>query len=233
MFSVFPKYLRSSPMRLYDLRVPRESAFSVINYLGELSLIQFLDSSPETPMYSRHYSKFLKRCEELQMKLDELKQIMQKFGKIARKPTDIPNFLNDFKGFMKSRNKPENSYFDDVETEIIETTEKLRNQVTIYEDFTIKCNGMHEKKVSLLHAKNLIGNNRILKDQEKSFESERSEYSEYSLFYWAGLVNKEDMPRFKRMVFRASKGNALIFSEDLKKEENPIDPKTVTFRLKI
>ena len=222
IFSPFPSFLRSSPMRLYDLPVPHESAFNIINSLGELDLLHFIDSSPDTPQYSRHYSKYIKRIDELLLKIDDLKDIMKKFEKAPTVPKDIKAFLGDLRVFLKARNKPENSFIDVVEDEIGETIEKLKSQVSLYEDFTEKANRIHEKKVALLRGKKQLGNNRAPRNDEEARIG-----ADYTLYYWVGLINKEDTVRFKRMVFRACKGNVFVFSEDLNRDENLLDPKTV------
>ncbi len=228
MFSPFPKFLRSSPMNLYDLRLPRENTFDIINNLGELSLLHFLDSCPDTPLYSRFYSKNIKRCEDSLLKLLDLQQIMSKFGKNPKKASDISKFLNEFRVFVKSRNKAEHLYMDEVEAEIQETHNQLQAQMHNFEDMTNKRNILHEQKVAMVHAKTFMGKSNLL-PQEMSFEDKPTK--ELKLHYLIGLLMKEDRIRFKRIVFRATKGNALVFVEDLKTEENPIDSKTVLFSL--
>ena len=226
MFSPFPKFLRSSPMNLYDLRLPRENTFDIINNLGELSLLHFLDSSPDTPLYSRFYSKNIKRCEDSLLKIQDLQQIMSRFGKYPKKPSDISKFLNEFRAFIKSRNKAEHLFMDEVEAEIQENYEQLQTQMHNFEDMSHKRNILHEQKVAMVHAKTFMGESNLL-PQQLSFELKPT--IELKLHYLIGLLMKEDMNRFKRIVFRATKGNALVFLEDLKAEENPIDSKTVLF----
>lgn len=231
-FSPFPSFLRSSPMKLYSLRLPRETAFTVINHLGELSLLHFMDSSPESPMFSRYYSKSIKRCEECLLKLEDLTQIMHKFKKSPKKLDDIPKFLIEFRGMIKSRNKPETSYLDEVENEINEKYEQLQEQLKIYEDIAKNKSILLEEKVSMIRAKTFIRSHQTLgvfQEEEISLEEgvHFHENKNIQMHYYMGLLMNEDMIRFKRMIFRSSKGNALLFTEDLLPAENPIDAKTV------
>ena len=159
------------------------------------------------------------------LKMDDLSEIMRKFGKTPKLPREISDFLGNLRVFLKARNKPESSFIDVVEDEIAETTDKLKSQVSLYEDFTEKRNKMHEKKVALLRGKTQLGDSRAMRNNAEG------SMGDYTLYYWVGLINKEDMTRFKRMVFRACKGNVFVYSDDLDSEENPIDPKTVFFLL--
>ena len=232
MFSLFPNFLRSAPMNLYSLSLHRENSFDILNYLGESQHLQFLDSQPETPMYSRYYSKFIKRCDDSLIKLENLSEIMQKF-KITLKKTkgDVSEFLKELHDFIKSKNLPEKSYLDEVESEIDENHVKLQIQIKTFEDLTEKRNLLHEHKISMIHAKSFIRESLVLREAEMELSHNFGEIGgdELKIDYKMGLILKEDMIRFKRLIFRASKGNAIVYLEELKREENPMDSKTVIF----
>ena len=76
-------------------------------------------------------------------------------------------------------------------------------------------------KNSLNNSRRSIGH---LADEElkeeggrKSLNQSRleSSYREISLVYMAGTINKEDIIRFKRLLFRASRGKVLSYFEDM------------------
>ena len=54
-------FFRSQPMNQYNLIVPRESAWIVMNDLADLDCIHFVDYDPTLPMINRPFANYLKR----------------------------------------------------------------------------------------------------------------------------------------------------------------------------
>ncbi len=44
---------RSEEMGLYDLIIPKESAWDILNELGEINGVHFIDQEPDIPIYHR------------------------------------------------------------------------------------------------------------------------------------------------------------------------------------
>lgn len=231
-FKFSPEFLRSTPMKLFDLNLPRETAFEIVSHLGELSLLHFIDSSHDVALFSRKYANSIKRCEINLLKIDELNEIMKKFHKDLTKSKDIKSFLSEFRFFLKGRKITETSYFEEVESAIEEKYDQIQKQMKNLIDIGKKRDLLQEHKISLMKAKEFIKENKILNQQEmniqmsENFEEKENPF-EIKIHYLIGIILKEDLNRFKRIVFRTSKGNAVVFSEDLPMEENPIDWNTV------
>jgi len=54
-------YYRSKKMEHYNLLLPRESAWEVMNELGSLESIHFVDYDPLLPMINRPFANHIKR----------------------------------------------------------------------------------------------------------------------------------------------------------------------------
>lgn len=54
-------FYRSKPMKYYNLLVPRESAWEVMNELGGIDSIHFVDYDPTLPMINRPFANYIKR----------------------------------------------------------------------------------------------------------------------------------------------------------------------------
>lgn len=54
-------FYRSKPMKYYNLLVPRESAWEVMNDLGAIDSIHFVDYDPTLPMINRPFANYIKR----------------------------------------------------------------------------------------------------------------------------------------------------------------------------
>ena len=65
-------------MGYYSLVVPRESAYDVVNTLGELDCLHFVDYDPTLPFINRPFANYIKRlnlCYDISRCEDTLKQI--------------------------------------------------------------------------------------------------------------------------------------------------------------
>lgn len=56
-------FFRSQSMGYYNLVVPRESAWNVMNELADLDCLHFLDYDPSLPMLNRPFANYIKRFE--------------------------------------------------------------------------------------------------------------------------------------------------------------------------
>jgi V-type H+-transporting ATPase subunit a len=65
---------RSEPLELYTLLVTRESAYDILNALGQQTWIHFVDSQPDEMIMNRPFYNELKQCEEVMRKLDQLQE---------------------------------------------------------------------------------------------------------------------------------------------------------------
>lgn len=54
-------FYRSKPMKYYNLLIPRESAWDVMNELGALESIHFVDYDTTLPMINRPFANYIKR----------------------------------------------------------------------------------------------------------------------------------------------------------------------------
>lgn len=144
------RFLRSEEMGYYSLAISRDYAWEVMNELGELSSLQFIDLNSDEASSSRPFSNYIRRCDDIEAKLNSISHEMQRFG-IETTPCDDPKvFLGDLKEFLASRNKLERTYFDDLEQELTERETGLITHVRSYESLVEKYNHLIEYKQVLL-----------------------------------------------------------------------------------
>jgi V-type H+-transporting ATPase subunit a len=63
---------RSERMGYYNLVMPREAAWDVLNELGDNSIVEFIDQNPSEPVFGRPFSNLIKRCEDIEIKIKVL-----------------------------------------------------------------------------------------------------------------------------------------------------------------
>lgn len=85
---------RSEPMTHYQLIIPREIGWEVVNYLGKIELVHLDDVSNPN---NRPFSSQVKRCEESLQKLSSIIAFMKSkhMGFEEYVPEVNPRFVND------------------------------------------------------------------------------------------------------------------------------------------
>jgi len=61
--------------------MPRESAWEILNELGDTSKLHFIDPTPGLPLINRPFANYIKRCDETLLRINFIEGEMNKFGK--------------------------------------------------------------------------------------------------------------------------------------------------------
>jgi V-type H+-transporting ATPase subunit a len=219
-------------MKYCNLILPRESAWEILNSLGELSCLQFIDQDPLSAYYSRPFSNFLRRCEDLRLKLDSIESESLKWDK-----TVLP--CKNYSEFLKSRRQrdSEKSHqisgrreFDELEEEITEKRDSLFRQLEYYEEINKRRENLKEERIVLQKFYEFVGSRKeiglVLNEEEtprkKEEETGRVEFL-------SGIIGKEEEASFQRIIWRVSKGNALSQFAEGNEEEDLEFVKKVSF----
>ena len=81
-------------MRLYQLTVHVDDAWSVMNELGEVAMAHFLDMNKDELVYNLPYTSQVKGCEDTERKLNYLlDQCKKAFIKVSP-PENIEGFMS-------------------------------------------------------------------------------------------------------------------------------------------
>ena len=86
---------RSAEMAYYNLKIPREHVYDTVDILGELSVVQLVDSKPNE--LHRPYLNMIKRCEEALGKIALLGRRARECGHELKPPEDVAQFLRELK----------------------------------------------------------------------------------------------------------------------------------------
>lgn len=118
-------FLRSEDVHYCNLVMPRENAWDVLNELGNLNALHFIDNDE----FSRPFANFIKRCEEVNARLQYIEAEMKKFGKEILRCPDVKEFLTYIRNLMESRKKADHTYLEEVETEVEEKAKQVSEQI--------------------------------------------------------------------------------------------------------
>ena len=152
--------LRSEKMGFYNLVMPFESGWEILNELGEISCLHFVPEKQELGP-NKPFSKYLRRCEEMKFKLEGFKELMKRFNRKVLEGVDTQLVLAHIKDVLKTRDRAEKTYFEEVENEIEEKSNYLNDQVKRFDDLLEKRDKLIEYKALLKKTKEVLGNSVI------------------------------------------------------------------------
>lgn len=222
---------RSERMGYYNLVMPRESAWDVLNELGERSCLEFIDQNPTDPAFGRPFSNIIKRCEEIEVNLKTIEDQMKRFDVPLNKCRDANDFLVNLSRYLSTRNKAEQTFLEEIEVDIEAKAKAISDQTANYESMQKRFFTLVEYKHVLRKTRERLGDNykarnvvdnptldfdEKIEEPQIDFVRQDDDMKGAKLNYLAGILEREEAQRFKRMVFRITKGNSWTFFEDVK-----------------
>lgn len=218
---------RSEAMKYFEIVAPYESAWEMMNYLGRAECVHFVDEDPDVPLINRPYAKDIRRCDELEQKLSAILRFMQKFN-VSRKPLDptveYKEILTRISANLKTHQQAESNYFDKIETEVDEKHGKITEAINNYEKLVEEFRVLKLNKIVLHSTLKMFGadfNYKSLHDDEEVGEVLTGSAAKFS--YVAGVIKTEELQRFKRMLFRTTRGNIYMKFEEMTMTDHGID----------
>lgn len=192
--------------------MPRENAWEIMNEIGELSAVQFDDLNEHEQILTRPYSSHIKRCEEMELKVQLIEQSMARFKKPIQRCSSVKAYLKSLRDFLATRNRAEHTYFEDLEAELEEKLGSLTNQIKYYDSAVDDYNRLVENILLLEKTSMYFGQDAHFQGQNiGSSDEESKQFSDISnrdikFCYLAGVIDRVDSQRFRRMLFRATLG---------------------------
>lgn len=206
-------FLRSEEMGYYSIVIPNDQAWEVLNQLGKLSAVQFVDQNSDQAVFNRRYASYIRRCEEAERRLRFLAQEQERFKVQVMFPKDSNLVLDMIDGDLRINKIPAQTHFETMENDLQNYEDSMILQLKNYEQLTTGMEFLKEKRV-------------VLSKAREAFNIEGQLGG--SLFSRiAGIIENEDITRFKRMVFRITRGNALSVFSAVKDEEEDAKKKVI------
>lgn len=212
--STMGSLFRSEEMTLCQLFLQSEAAYACVSELGELGLVQFRDLNPDVNAFQRKFVNEVRRCDEMERKLrfleKEIKKdgiVMMTFGDNPEAPQ--PREMIDLEAtFEKLENelREVNTNAEALKKTYLELTELkhiLRKTQQFFDEAEFHHVQMHdpsmqEESVTLLGEEGLRSGGQALK-----------------LGFVAGVILRERLPAFERMLWRVCHGNVFLRQADI------------------
>ncbi|XP_078662171.1 V-type proton ATPase 116 kDa subunit a 1-like isoform X12 [Branchiostoma floridae x Branchiostoma belcheri] len=204
---------RSEEMTLAQLFLQSEAAYACVSELGELGLVQFRDLNPDVNAFQRKFVNEVRRCDEMERKLRFLEKEIRKAGipivdtgenPDAPPPREMIDLEATFEK-LENEMKEVNTNQEALKRNFLELTELkhiLRKTQSFFEEESARV----EDTQILIHAEHL------------------PDTQPMRLGFVAGVINRERLPTFERMLWRACRGNVFLRQTEI---ETPLeDPVT-------
>ncbi|XP_073697578.1 V-type proton ATPase 116 kDa subunit a isoform X2 [Garra rufa] len=235
---------RSEEMTLAQLFLQSESAYCCVSELGEIGMVQFRDLNPDVNVFQRKFVNEVRRCEEMDRKLrfveKEIKKANIPVVDTGENPeVPFPRDMIDLEAtFEKLENelKEINTNQEALKKNFLELTELkhiLRRTQQFFDEIERPFSEFLVTSQPLTMMSNRPSQDQFCKMEDPSLLEESSTLLDPNevgraaplrLGFVAGVIGRERIPTFERMLWRVCRGNVFLRQADI---EDPLeDPAT-------
>ncbi|KAM9346460.1 V-type proton ATPase 116 kDa subunit a [Symphorus nematophorus] len=205
---------RSEEMTLAQLFLQSEAAYCCVSELGEIGMVQFRDLNPDVNVFQRKFVNEVRRCEEMDRKL--------RFVEKEIKKANIP--------IVDTGENPEVPFPRDM-IDLEATFEKLENEL---KEINTNQEALKKNFLELTELKHILRRTQQFFDEmedpsllEESSTlidpNEPNRGAPLRLGFVAGVIGRERIPTFERMLWRVCRGNVFLRQADI---EDPLEDPT-------
>ncbi|XP_036613985.1 V-type proton ATPase 116 kDa subunit a1 isoform X3 [Trichosurus vulpecula] len=202
---------RSEEMTLAQLFLQSEAAYCCVSELGELGKVQFRDLNPDVNVFQRKFVNEVRRCEEMDRKLRFVEKEIRK--------ANIP--------IMDTGENPEVPFPRDM-IDLEANFEKIENEL---KEINTNQEALKRNFLELTELKFILRKTQQFFDEmadpdlleESSTLLDPSEIGRGTplrLGFVAGVISRERIPTFERMLWRVCRGNVFLRQAEI---ENPLE----------
>ncbi|XP_036613984.1 V-type proton ATPase 116 kDa subunit a1 isoform X2 [Trichosurus vulpecula] len=209
---------RSEEMTLAQLFLQSEAAYCCVSELGELGKVQFRDLNPDVNVFQRKFVNEVRRCEEMDRKLRFVEKEIRKANIPIMDTGENPEvpFPRDMIDLEANFEKIENEL-----KEINTNQEALkRNFLELTElKFILRKTQQFFDEAELHHQQ--MADPDLLEESSTLLDpSEIGRGTPLRLGFVAGVISRERIPTFERMLWRVCRGNVFLRQAEI---ENPLE----------
>ncbi|XP_062520167.1 V-type proton ATPase 116 kDa subunit a1-like [Corticium candelabrum] len=210
MSSIF----RSEEMTLCQILLQSESAYAIVSELGELGMVQFRDLNPDVNAFQRKFVNEIRRCDEMERKLRFLRKEIEKAGLRVNEPSEFPD-------------APHPQELIDLET-------KFEQLETEMKEINTNQDKLNRNFLELMELKQILSRTvdffeeadyrqEFAETDESALLTEEGKATAGNLGFVAGVINRERVPGFERLLWRACRGNVFLrYTEIENAMEDPV-----------
>ncbi|KAL1132711.1 hypothetical protein AAG570_010663 [Ranatra chinensis] len=231
---------RSEEMTLCQLFLQSEAAYACVSELGELGLVQFRDLNRDVNAFQRKFVNEVRRCDEMERKLRYLEKEIKKDGipmldtgenPEAPQPREMIDLEATFEK-LENELREVNQNAEALKRNFLELTELkhiLRKTQVFFDEcryaLRLQQEGGLNSTESMTRA--LISDDSIVRQTNAGpvqLGVDMEGARKLMMRFVAGVILRERIPAFERMLWRACRGNVFLRQAEI---ETPLeDPST-------
>lgn len=207
---------RSEEMALAQLFIQPEAAYFAISEMGESGCVQFRDLNEDVNVFQRKFVTEVRRCDEMERKLRYIESELQKDGVVIPDVHELPKAPNPREIIDLE------AHLEKTEGDIKELTESAVNLKSNYLEVT-ELRHVLEKTQNFFSEQDETNGDVTLKAHLHNTTDDLHNVSiRGRLGFVAGVINRERVPAFERMLWRISRGNVFLRQAEIEKHlEDP------------
>ncbi|XP_033745973.1 V-type proton ATPase 116 kDa subunit a-like isoform X4 [Pecten maximus] len=199
---------RSEEMNLCQIFLQSEASYACVSELGELGLVQFKDLNPDVNAFQRKFVNEIMRCDEMERKLRYIEKELKK------DEMKIPDTNENPKAPAPKEMIDLEATFEKIESELREVN---TNAEALRRNF-LELSELREvlKKTQVFFEEH-GGHHSMIDDAQMALVHDESGVpsTTVQLGFVAGVVPREKIPVFERMMWFACRGNVFLRYEDI------------------
>lgn len=225
-------FFRSADMDLCEISIPKDNAWEIMDTLGSQEILHFIDLNKDQQVFTLVYASRIKRCDEI---LRKLTTVIEAEANRMKFPMVVPADLNRLKKTMKQqtrfKRRTPQGIFELIEEEVNKHTKLIEEQQLREEHMHHQCLELIEKKAVYTVAAKILGkDDQLQEDEENKFDIQMRdgdqqlgaresllEKSELRISHLAGTINQSEKERLQKLIFRATRGTALTYFQDIER----------------
>ncbi|KAK6488269.1 V-type proton ATPase 116 kDa subunit a-like isoform X1 [Huso huso] len=202
---------RSEEMCLTQIFLQVEAAYCCIAELGELGLVQFRDLNMNVNAFQRKYVNEVRRCESMERILRFLEKEIEGEQIVTQDSEEDPP-----KAPLPRESIELEAVLEKLECELLETN---RNHQTLKNDF-LELNELKHllKKTQEFFEKEVNIPDELNEDTNALLELHGAPAATGKLGFITGVIRREKMASFERLLWRACRGNIYVKQSDMDTE---------------
>ncbi|KAL7728915.1 hypothetical protein ACLKA6_004253 [Drosophila palustris] len=212
---------RSEEMALCQLFLQSEAAYACVSELGELGLVQFRDLNPDVNAFQRKFVNEVRRCDEMERKLRYLEKEIKKDGipmldtgesPEAPQPREMIDLEATFEK-LENELREVNQNAEALKRNFLELTELkhiLRKTQVFFDEQEGGLNHTTESMTRALITDEARTAGASMGPVQLGFMEKSIEREDFLPCFVAGVISREKLPAFERMLWRACRGNVFL-----------------------
>ncbi|GMS97522.1 hypothetical protein PENTCL1PPCAC_19697, partial [Pristionchus entomophagus] len=207
---------RSEEMRFCQLIVEKDAAFSVVAELGKQACVQFKDLNPDVNSFQRIFVRDIRRFDEMERKLRFLESQIQKDQMTIGGRVDD----GDYEAMPTAELNQLETTLNDLERDVKNMNESdalLKKNHTDLKEWDAVLNKTDEFFAGGVDSE-------AQEELEEQEESTGRQAEKAPIQYVVGVIRRERIPAFERVLWRACHHTAYVRAADI--EEQLEDPET-------